>query len=241
MFPVNVCGTIYPYPEVNENPWGIEHIQWAVAVSNCVTANANAIDSIIGSGVFINPMTNEGDIIYQNSGLPARLGVGFDGQVLTLDSGVPTWGNLPSPSPLYVFSDSSESVQISSPSYVDVANLVLSVTTTGNPVEIKLQDDNSGFSTINITSINAVAGDVQSISDLRITRDGTPVAVIPIRNWLNTQASPPRFVQYIPPSSISFIDDVPAGTYEYKIQAKTGIPDITIDVFFVKMVLKTYV
>jgi hypothetical protein len=39
----------------------------------------------------INPMTTDGDMIYQASGIPARLGVGSDGQVLGVVSGVPTW------------------------------------------------------------------------------------------------------------------------------------------------------
>jgi hypothetical protein len=39
-----------------------------------------------------NPMTTTGDTIYSSSGsTPERLGIGSDGQVLTVSSGVPTW------------------------------------------------------------------------------------------------------------------------------------------------------
>ena len=39
-----------------------------------------------------NPMTTTGDTIYSSSGsTPARLGVGADGEVLTVAGGVPTW------------------------------------------------------------------------------------------------------------------------------------------------------
>ena len=45
-----------------------------------------------GSGL-ANPMTNTGDVIYSsdNSGTPARLGVGSTGQVLTVSGGAPAW------------------------------------------------------------------------------------------------------------------------------------------------------
>lgn len=50
-------------------------------------------DQTGGGGGMTNPMTTTGDIIYSsdNSGTPARLGVGSNGDVLTLAGGVPTW------------------------------------------------------------------------------------------------------------------------------------------------------
>ena len=45
-------------------------------------------------GKMTNPMTTAGDIIYGGtSGAPTRLAKGTDGQVLTLASGVPSWGS----------------------------------------------------------------------------------------------------------------------------------------------------
>ena len=43
---LDVCGIIYPYPNVGDRPWGLEHIDWATAVSNCVTANEGAIQTL---------------------------------------------------------------------------------------------------------------------------------------------------------------------------------------------------
>jgi hypothetical protein len=41
-----------------------------------------------------NPMTTTGDVIYSSSGAtPARLGIGTDGQVLKVSSGLPSWGS----------------------------------------------------------------------------------------------------------------------------------------------------
>ncbi len=54
----------------------------------------NYVDSILAavSGL-TNPLTSTGDIIYSsdNSGTPARLGVGTNNQVLTLVDGLPSW------------------------------------------------------------------------------------------------------------------------------------------------------
>jgi hypothetical protein len=41
--------------------------------------------------VLIDPMTANGDIIYQQAGVPAKLAVGTDTQVLTVVSGAPAW------------------------------------------------------------------------------------------------------------------------------------------------------
>lgn len=95
----NVCGTLYPYPNVGDNPWGTIHINWAAAVSACLTSVNSAIAT-----TFPNPMTAVGDIIYEDITLaPARLPIGTTGQVLTVDvAGIPVWapsasgtGNVP--------------------------------------------------------------------------------------------------------------------------------------------------
>lgn len=46
----------------------------------------------VKTGAIVNPMTSLGDIIVgAASGVPARLGIGTEGQVLTVVSGVPAW------------------------------------------------------------------------------------------------------------------------------------------------------
>lgn len=86
----NVCGTNYQYPNVGDKPWGTIHIAWASAVSSCLTS-LNTQVSGIAANQFLNPMTTNGDLITQASGLPARIGVGADGQVLTVVAGAPAW------------------------------------------------------------------------------------------------------------------------------------------------------
>lgn len=95
----NVCGTLYPYPNVGDNPWGTIHINWASAVSSCLTSVNTAVAS-----TFPNPMTTLGDMIYEDVTLtPVRLPIGAVGDVLTVDVGLfPVWappvtgvGNVP--------------------------------------------------------------------------------------------------------------------------------------------------
>ena len=51
-------------------------------------------DPISGGG-FTNPMTTEGDIIYEDASQHAnRLPIGTAGQVLTVASGLPVWGDI---------------------------------------------------------------------------------------------------------------------------------------------------
>lgn len=95
----NVCGTLYPYPNVGDNPWGTIHINWASAVSSCLTSVNTAV-----AATFPNPMTTLGDMIYEDVTLtPVRLPIGAAGDVLTVDVGLfPVWappsavaGNVP--------------------------------------------------------------------------------------------------------------------------------------------------
>jgi len=58
----------------------------------CTDANGNATTSACTSSGFANPMTTLGDLITGGaSGAPGRLGVGSNGNVLTVVSGVPAW------------------------------------------------------------------------------------------------------------------------------------------------------
>lgn len=86
---LDVCGTIYPYPNVGDNPWGIPHINWATAVSNCLTN----LDTQVQTQVMPNVFSSVGDLVYANATItPTRLGIGAIGQVLTVGlSGLPAW------------------------------------------------------------------------------------------------------------------------------------------------------
>lgn len=84
----DVCGTIYPYPNVGDNPWGVPHISWAAAVSQSLTDLFNQVQNT----VVPNVMTNAGDMIFANVTVtPTRLPIGANGQILTVVSGFPSW------------------------------------------------------------------------------------------------------------------------------------------------------
>lgn len=59
---------------------------------------------LLGSSL-TNPMTTTGDIIYSsdNSGTPARLGIGSTGQGLKVASGLPSWGAVLNPGQTYSY------------------------------------------------------------------------------------------------------------------------------------------
>lgn len=86
---LDVCGTIYPYPNVGDNPWGVPHIDWATAVSNCLTT----LNTQVQNDVIANVFTTVGDMLYANPSVtPVRLAIGAIGQVLTVDgAGLPSW------------------------------------------------------------------------------------------------------------------------------------------------------
>ena len=73
-------------------------------LGNKISAGTNVSLTNTGSSIQVSatdtvwpdPMTIEGDIVYENSSLqPARLGIGTNGQVLTVDSGIPSWQTIP--------------------------------------------------------------------------------------------------------------------------------------------------
>lgn len=86
---LDVCGTIYPYPNVGDNPWGVPHIDWATAVSNCLTT----LNTQVQTNVIPNVFTTVGDMLYADPAItPTRLSIGAIGQVLTVaGSGLPSW------------------------------------------------------------------------------------------------------------------------------------------------------
>lgn len=86
----NVGGTLYPYPNVGDKPWGTIHIAWAAAVSSLATTLNTQVTNIIAAQ-FIDPMIVDGDMIFRTGGIPERLPIGTDGQVLAVVAGLPAW------------------------------------------------------------------------------------------------------------------------------------------------------
>lgn len=89
---LDVCGTIYPYPNVGDNPWGVPHINWATAVSACLTA----LDNQVQTQTIPNVFTAVGDTVFADLTItPTRLPIGPNGQILTVVSGLPAWQPAP--------------------------------------------------------------------------------------------------------------------------------------------------
>ena len=65
-----------------------------IVTANGLTAGLADYYMALGTGL-TNPMTTKGDVIYSsdNSGTPARLGIGTNEYVLTVDTatGIPMW------------------------------------------------------------------------------------------------------------------------------------------------------
>lgn len=164
----NVCGTLYPYPNVGDNPWGTIHINWASAVSSCLTSVNAAVAS-----TFPNPMTTLGDMIYEDVTLtPVRLGIGAPGDVLTVDPTlIPVWappvtgaGNVPIGS-ILPWCDFNGTLTIDANyRYMD-GSVIVAV---GSPINGQTTDDLSGAYIVGYGTLGA--GDIDTA-----TYDTTPV------------------------------------------------------------------
>jgi hypothetical protein len=64
-----------------------------------LTSSGSSASPTTWTSVATNPMTTTGDIIYSsnNSGTPARLGIGSSGYYLTVSSGLPAWQTVTAP------------------------------------------------------------------------------------------------------------------------------------------------
>lgn len=66
-----------------------------------VNGVTSAIQTQLDARIAASVMTTNGDIITRAAGVPARLGIGSTGQVLTVSGGAPTWANSSSNSPSF--------------------------------------------------------------------------------------------------------------------------------------------
>lgn len=110
-------------------------------------------------------------------------------------------------------SASCNTVDITSPTYVDVTNLSCTITTSGRPVFIMMFGDNSGsFASVHTNSGNGSIAIVRDSTQLTHYFFGTSVGGVS--------------------GDISHIDVPPAGTYTYKIQARlSGAGTFQVDNF----------
>lgn len=95
---------------------GIASIVAGTGIAVDATDPNNPIISATGSGGMSNPMTTAGDIIVGgSSGVPARLGKGTDGQILSVVSGGVSWSGSPQ------LAGYSESMETMSGTGIDVS------------------------------------------------------------------------------------------------------------------------
>lgn len=118
---------------------------------------------------------------------------------------------------------------------VDVTNLTVTITTTGRPVMIGLMPDSSAtISYLSITRGPGLTGPFHA--DFYLMEDVTIVGRFGLGSTLN-YVTPPALAEEvtIPPSSVSMIRAVAAGTYTYKIQTLVDVLGAVGYVNFVKL------
>jgi hypothetical protein len=98
-----------------------EHLSWRGQSGQSASLNSNALSDertyVLpdANGTFLlNPLTTNGDILYQFSGAPSRLPSGAENQILKIESGLPVWRSPFNPSRrVYVFDDFVGSTAVS--------------------------------------------------------------------------------------------------------------------------------
>jgi hypothetical protein len=126
-------------------------------------------------------------------------------------------------------SSSSGSFDTSSTSYIDVTNLSVTITTTGRPVKIFLQSGSS----VSTARIGTSASSTACSSEFKIVRDSTDIAEYQIRALAGGATS---VASDTPPGSIVFVDTPAAGTYTYKLQARSPSSSTNTAVYHCKLV-----
>jgi hypothetical protein len=113
-----------------------------------------------------------------------------------------------------VISSSSGSFTTTSLSYVPVTNLSVSITTSGGPVNIRLQDDGLYGGSVGVNG----GGGVNSASGvLSFFRNSSQISIMSLRAEAATVTSTGL---NLPPGSFSFTDSPGAGTYTYSVQVE---------------------
>jgi hypothetical protein len=167
------------------------------------TTLSAAIDNAIGS--------TQGDILYRSATGWTVLPPSTAGFVLsTQGAGAnPIWISGPSSTQNFQISSSSGTFTTSSSSFVAVTNLSVTITTIGNPVQLRLQADGTANPTVIYNGISAS-------SIFAFFRGLTQL------NADQVAASNSATLNYYPPGAFAFLDHPTAGTYTYTLQVKTS-------------------
>lgn len=131
----------------------------------------------------VNPMTTAGDIIYGGaSGVPTRLAVGSDQQILKVVSGIPAWAwplsSQTSQSTTYAILATDNLVLLSSSGGAFTATLPTAASMTGKVISIKKTDSTFNIITIATTSSQTIDGVTTTTLNtqnelLTVTSDGS--------------------------------------------------------------------
>lgn len=127
------------------------------------------------------------------------------------------------PPPNYDISDSSGNFSTTSDTPVTVTNLDVTITTSGNPIDIYFTGDGGGnLSYFGIRNTTAVGTEARGFID--ILRDSVVIQTIPLYLYAGDSAG--SNVWLFTPASFNLKDEVAAGTYNYTVEAYI---DSTVD------------
>ncbi len=156
-----------------------------------------------------------GDTLYASAtDTLSKLAIGSTGDVLTVVAGLPAWmppsgGGGGGPANYAISSSATQAVTSGSP--VDVTNLTVTITTTGNPVALMLiGDSTASYIQVSQSSTNA-SGDIYFV------RGSTTLSQQQFGGGTALAAS---VFTISAVSAFAHFDAVAAGTYTYKIQSK---------------------
>lgn len=211
---------------------GVVHSDGSGNLSSSAVDLASEVTGVLPE---VNGGTNQstyttGDILYASAtDTLSKLPIGSSNQVLTVTAGLPSWQNSVSGSANYQISGSSGAFASSSASYVDITNLSVTITTTGNPVVLMIVPDGSG---------NAAFLDIQNstgaaTSQFNYVRASTIIAENSF-SWAETGAVIVALDVELPVSAHIMFDPVGAGTYTYKMQGRQSSGSFQVN--YVKLV-----
>lgn len=121
------------------------------------------------------------------------------------------------PAPNVVYSTSCGSFSTNSTTAVSVTNLLGTIVTSGNNVDVSLVADGVATSGSYISITNSTPTGTEARGYINILRDSVIITKLPL--YLNTGATTTSLTLQIPPCGIVISELLPAGSYDYEVQA----------------------
>lgn len=113
----------------------------ATGTNNTTIATTAFVADAI-SGVYVDPLTTDGDIVIRSGGSTTRLGIGSAGQVLTVVGGIPAWQDTANAGTLNIAADGafSGSVDLDTQTLSIVGGTGLTTSGSGQTITVDLDD-----------------------------------------------------------------------------------------------------